>query len=121
MPAGDPGQVVAEPEHVVGPAGERLLRVPGGEKPVDGDERQARGGRVGARIFEADRRQVEAAGDVRLRLDAVQVRGRTLIMFDLMIQVSEPMMSCSVATAVLPAGEKFDPPSGLTLSVCAYM
>ena len=45
----------------------------------------------------------------------------TLIMLERMIQVSDAIASCSVATAVLPAGEKFEPPSGFTLFVCPAM
>ena len=45
----------------------------------------------------------------------------TLIIVGFSIQVSDPMTSCSVAIAVLPAGEKFEPPSGLTLRVWPIM
>ena len=41
----------------------------------------------------------------------------TLIIVGFSIHVSDPMTFCSVAIEVFPAGEKFDPWSGLTLRV----
>ena len=75
-------------------------------------------GGIARRDDPAEIARIEAARHGRLGADAVDDTRATLIMFGFIIQVSEPMKSCSVAIAMLPAGEKFEPPSGLTLSVC---
>src|SRR5262245_5561896 len=59
-------------------------------------------------------RPLVTVGFAEMRLNDARA---TLIMFGRIIQVSDPIMSCKVAMAVLPAGEKLEPPSGLMFSV----
>ena len=64
-------QIVGDGEHVVDARRERLLRVAQREEAVDADVGQAERGRVARRDREAEVARIEAAGHVRLGVDAV--------------------------------------------------